>query len=87
MKFVKSDMIRSLITEAENISDREYCDILDKDGPIKIGGFVFMASDLLRGRGQMFDDSKAKYIESIVKKLKADLKAEIDLIFDEEVIF
>jgi hypothetical protein len=99
MKYLKSDMIRALITEAEGLSDLDYSQILDKNGPVFIGGFYFWPSSVLRdapdyddsgevrARGQMFDESKKQYIDSIVNKLKADLKAEIDKAFDEEVIF
>lgn len=97
--YIKIDLIQALITEAYNLSDYEYSKILDKDGPVLIGGFVFWPSAILadgpdyddngeiKARGKMFEDSKKQYIDSVVNKLKTDLKAEIDKAFDEDVVF
>jgi hypothetical protein len=97
--YIKTDLIKALITEAEDLSDHEYSKILDKNGPIFVGGFAFWPSAILAdapgyddncevlARGQMFTESKKQYIDAVVSKLKADLKAEIDKLFDEDVIF
>lgn len=99
MRYIKTDLIQALITEAYDLSDFDYSQILDKDGPVFIGGFALWPSAILAdapdygddgevvARGQIFADSKKNYINAVVTKLKADLKKEIDEAFDEDVVF
>jgi hypothetical protein len=89
------DYLYTMIAEAEGLTDLEYSAILDKAGPLMIGGFRLWPSDvlknapdycengLLKNRGQMFDDSKQTYIEKVV----SDCKTQINALYEEDVIF
>lgn len=70
------DGLKAILTELAGLTDREYCEILDREyRPVFVAGSRYKTSFIMKAMGEeAFASSKARYIERHTKLTLAEIE-------------